>query len=61
MAVAGVRAALHRAAGGWFQPHVSGARPLQQRHRRPQAQRLRRRLHRALRYESTKCESKFMH
>lgn len=54
MAVAGVGAALHRAAGGRFQPHVSGARPLQQRHRRPQAQRLRRGLHRALRYKNTK-------
>lgn len=48
MAVGGVGGALHPAAGGRLQPHVPGALPLQQRHRRAQAERLRRRLHRAL-------------
>lgn len=49
MAVAGVRDAVHCSAGGGLQPHVFRARPLQQRHRRTQAQCLCRRLHCALR------------
>lgn len=49
--VAGVGAALHLAAGGRFQPHVFGAHPFQQCHRRPQAQRLCSHLHCALRYK----------
>lgn len=49
MAVGGFRGAVHPAAGGRIQPHVSGAFPLQQRHRRTQTQCLRRRLHRAVR------------
>uniref|UniRef100_A0A669FBU5 Germ cell-specific gene 1-like protein n=1 Tax=Oreochromis niloticus TaxID=8128 RepID=A0A669FBU5_ORENI len=47
--VRGVRGALHPAAGGRLQPHVSRAFPLQQRHRRTQTQRLRRRFHRVVR------------
>lgn len=44
--VRGVGGALHPAAGGRLQPHVSRAFPLQQRHRWTQTQRFRRRLHR---------------
>ena len=50
VAVAGVGDAVHHPAHGGLQPDVSGAGPLQQHHRRPQAQRLRRHLHRSLRY-----------
>lgn len=60
MAVRGVRGALHPAAGGRLQPHVSRAFPLQQRHRRTQTQRLRRCFHRAVRYESSLIKQMWM-
>lgn len=47
--VGGLRSALHSALGGRLQPDVSGAFPLQQRHRRAQTERLRCCLHRAVR------------
>ncbi|XP_030878816.1 germ cell-specific gene 1-like protein, partial [Leptonychotes weddellii] len=48
VAVGGLRGALYPPAGGWLQSHVSRALPLQQCHRRAQAQRLRSCLHSAV-------------
>lgn len=49
VAVGGVRGPVHPAASGGLQSDVCGALPLQQRHRRTQAERLCRRFHRAVR------------
>lgn len=50
MVVGGVGGVVHPAAGRRLQSDVSGAFPLQQRHRWTQTQRLRRSLHRAVRW-----------
>lgn len=49
LAVSGLRGVIHHAAGGWLQSNVLGALSLQQRDRWLEAERLRCRLHGAVR------------